>query len=762
VSDNPSSLIGRSVPRREDFRFVTGAGQFTDDLCPHDLLHGFVLRSRWAHGSKLRIDSTAAQGMPGVRLVLTASHLAEAGLDNVPVDLPPPGHTFETWSPSPQPILANKEVRYVGDALAFIVAETLAQARDAAEVLEIELTELPPVVDLRHAEPDFVYEEGDAAAAAAAFTASASVVRAEFRINRVDAMPIEPRGCIGAHQDGRFTLHVSTQRVQIIQRALADRVFKVPREQVHVIAPDTGGGFGQKNGLYPEYVLCLEAARRLGQPVKWVPDRAEGLSSGCHARDNLFSISASLDTDERITSIVATRTMNMGAYTSSRSMVPVQNGITHLTGVYRVPAAHVRVEGVLTNTAPTCSYRGAGRPENVYACERLVDIIARKLNRNPIAFRRENLIGTAQMPWTSPLGTRFEAHDFADLLDRALTGIEHNGFGERQRRSAKAGMLRGIGVCLFAEDLHGSHEPIPARLEWTGDRLDLIVGTGSAGHSHETTFVQVAAETLGLPMARFGFRQSDTARMAEGVGTAASWSLTLGGSSVQLAAEAAIDKGREIASTLLEVADRDIVFANGGFGVIGTDLRVGWDAIFAAEPTFRAQGSFEGSGQNVPAGCHACEVEVDPETGMAEILGYTIVQDSGVVINPMIFRGQLHGGAAQGIGQGWMEDIVYDPDSGQLLSGSLADYALPRASDLPKIDASIRQTRAHDNPLGVKGVGEAAATGSTAAFANAMLDALWPFRILHIDPPFTAPKVWNAIRTATDQGETLRGSKPHA
>jgi aerobic carbon-monoxide dehydrogenase large subunit len=759
MTGDPSSLIGRSVPRREDFRFVTGAGTFTDDLCPHGLLHGFVLRSRWAHGTELGIDARAATAMPGVRLVLTADALAEAGLDCVPVDLPPPGHSFANWSPLAQPVLASPDVRYVGDALAFVVAETLAQATDAGEALQIELTELPPVVDLRRAEPDFVYEEGDAAATAVAFAASASVVRAELLVNRVDAMPIEPRGCIGAYRDGRFTLHVSTQRVQIIQRALADRVFKVPREQVHVIAPDTGGGFGQKNGLYPEYVLCLEAARRLGQPVKWVPDRGDGLSSGCHARDNLFSISASLDRKERITSIVATRTMNMGAYHSSRSMVPVQNGITHLTGVYHVPAAHVRVEGVLTNTAPTCSYRGAGRPENVYACERLIDIIARTLNRDPIAFRRKNLIGTRLMPWTSPLGTRFEGHDFAGLLDRALSGVEYDSFRKRQRKAARAGMLRGIGVCLFAEDLHGSHEPIPARLEWADDRLDLIVGTGSAGHGHETTFVQVAAETLGLPMERFGFRQSDTARMAEGVGTAASWSLTLGGSSVRLAAEAAIDRGREIASTLLEVTGRDIVFKDGEFGVVGTDLSVSWDAIFAAEPAFRAHGSFEGSGQNVPAACHACEVEVDPETGMAEILGYTIVQDSGVVINPMIFRGQLHGGMAQGVGQGWMEQIVYDPQNGQLLSGTLADYALPRASDLPKIDASIVQTRAHDNPLGVKGVGEAAATGSTAAFANAVLDALWPLRILHIDPPFTPPKVWNAIRKATDQSVALPGNK---
>jgi carbon-monoxide dehydrogenase large subunit len=748
MTAEPKSLVGRSIPRREDFRFVTGTGQFTDDLSPQGLLHGFTVRSRWAHGTKLRIDASAALGMPGVRLVLTAGLLAEAGLDCVPVDLPPPGHTLETWSPSAQPILANEDVRYVGDALAFIVADTLSEAQDAAEALEIELSELAPVLDLQQAKPDFVYEEGDAAATAAALRNAASVINANFLVNRVDAMPIEPRGCIGSHLDGYFTLHVSTQRVQIIQRALADRVFKVPRDQMRVVAPDTGGGFGQKNGLYPEYVLCLESSRRLGQPVKWVPDRSEGLSAGCHARDNIFSVTAGVNADGRIISIVANRTMNLGAYTSSRSMVPVQNGITHLTGVYNVPAAHVRVVGALTNTAPTCSYRGAGRPENVYACERLIDIIARTLDRDPIAFRRENLVKPALMPWMSPLGTRFEAQNFGNLLDRALICIGHKDFDKRRRQSAKTGMLRGLGVCLFAEDLHGSHEPIPARLEWKNDRLDLIVGTGSAGHGHETSFVQVAAEVLGLPMARFGFRQSDTARMAEGVGTAASWSMTLGGSSVRLAADAAIDRGREIASALLEVAASDIAFANGGFSVVGTDMTVGWDAIFTAEPTFRVRGSFNGLGGNVAAGCHACEVEIDPQTGMAAILGYVIVQDSGAVINPMIFEGQLHGGMAQGIGQGWMEQIIYDPDSGQLLSGSLADYALPRASDFSKIDAYLLQTRAPDNPLGVKGVGEAAATGAPAAFANAMLDALWPLRILHIDLPLTPPKIWNSIRMA--------------
>jgi carbon-monoxide dehydrogenase large subunit len=427
---------------------------------------------------------------------------------------------------------------------------------------------------------------------------------------------------------------------------------------------------------------------------------------------------------------------------------PVQNGLTHLTGVYGVKTAHVRVEGVLTNTAPTCSYRGAGRPENVYVCERLIDIMARGTGEDPIAFRRANLVRRTEMPWTSPLGTHFARQDFELLLDDALKSMDHDGLAARRARSAKLGRLRGFGVCLFAEDLHGSHEPIKARLEWTGERLDLIVGTGSAGHSHETTFLQVAAETLAMPMDRLGFHQSDTARMAEGVGTAASWSMTLGGSSARLAAEAAVERGREIAGNILEASSAGIMFDEGSFRVAGTDRSVTWDAVFAAEPGFRVDGCFNGTGQNVPAACHACEVEADRETGAIVLSGYAIAQDSGIVINPMVFEGQLHGGAAQGIGQSWFEQIVYDSASGQLLTGSLADYGVPRASDLPRMSISVRSTPAHDNPLGVKGVGEAAATGAPAAFANAVLDALWPLGITELDPPFTPEKLWRAIKNA--------------
>jgi len=739
------ALIGRSVRRREDQRFTTGRGQFTDDLLLPGQLHGLVVRSAWASGTDLSINAATARTLPGVHLVLTGDDLQGTGLAYVPVDLPPPGHSFETWSATPQPTLAWREVRYVGDPVAFIVADDLALARQAAEALEISVTETPARLEIATTKADFSYAEGDAAAVHAAMDGSTKKITSTLRVHRVDALPLEPRGCIGVHKDGQFTLYVSTQRVQIIQRALADRVFGVARERMRVVAPDTGGGFGQKNGLYPEYVLCLEAARRLGRPVKWIAERSEGLNAGCHARDNLFTVTACVNEHGRITAVDAIRRMNIGAYASSRAMVPVQNGLTHLTGVYAIPLAHVRVEGVLTNTAPTCSYRGAGRPENVYACERMLDIVARHTRQDPIALRRAHLVRPDQMPWTSPLGTRFELQDFGALLDSALLRAEHNDFERRRISARRSGLLRGFGVCLFAEDLHGSHEPIPAKLKWNGSTLEVVVGTGSAGHGHETTFLQIAAERLGIPMEQLGFKQSDTAQMSEGVGTAASWSTTLGGSSVRLAADAAIKKGRDIASMLLETSAADIVFDHDRFRVVGTDRSASWSNVFAAVPDFQADGCFSGLGQNVPAACHACEVEIQSATGTCTIVSYAIVQSSGTVINPMIFAGQLHGGMAQGIGQNWMEEIVYDKETGQLLSGTLADYALPRACDIPAPNTAVVETPACDNPLGVKGVGEAAATGSPAAFANAVLDALWPLGVVHLDPPFTPEKLWRVI-----------------
>lgn len=756
------SWIGKRLRRQEDHRFLAGRGQFVDDLAADGVLHGVVVRAPLAHAWLRALDLDAARAVPGVRLVLSAADLDAAGIGTLPLDLKPPGAAVPGAHPALQPVLVAEEVRFTGEAVAFVVAETREAARDGAEAVIAEYDPLPAVVTVEQAldGPDLAWAgsvtnlalrhaEGDAEAATAAFAVAAHVVGIALDVHRVEALPMEPRGCIGAFDPATgFTLQVSTQRVHLIQRALADHIFRVPRTQVRVVAPDTGGGFGQKNGLYPEYVLCLEAARRLGRLVKWIAERTESFASNNHGRDNHFRAEAALDGAGRLLAMRATRAMNLGAYTSPRSMIPVRNGLTHLTGVYRVPAAHIAVAGLLSNTACTSPYRGAGRPENVYLCERLVDRIARRLGADPVAFRRANLVRTEAMPWTSPLGTRFAGVDPGAMLERCLDLADHTGFADRRAASAARGLLRGFGVALFAEDLHGSHEPLPAHLRAEAGRLVLLVGSGSAGHGHETAFRQLAAERLGLAPEEIGFVQSDTARIPDGIGTAASWSLTLGGSSVHLAALAAIEAARGVAARLLGVPGDSVAFDAGLFRSGASNRALGWADILAAEPGFAVSAAYPGHGETLPVGCHAAEVEVDPETGIIHLLRFGVAQEAGVLLNPMLVEGQLHGGVVQGVGQGWMEAIRYDAD-GQLLSGSLMDYAAPRASDLPDIATTLSETVAEENPLGVKGVGEAAATGSTAAFVNAVLDALVPLGVEDIATPVTPERVWAAISAAS-------------
>lgn len=751
-----------SLRRVEDARFLRGEGCFVDDLASPDTLAGWVLRSPHGHARILSVDVTEAAASPGVVLILTAADLARSGLTTVPLDLPPPGRSLADMRHLEQPILAGEEVRYVGDPVAFVVARDAASAQAAAERIVIDYEDLPAVCDLRDAARNaasvwsdgrdnvvFAHVEGDPDAVGGAFASASRVVRCSLAVNRVDALALEPRGCVAEHDPdtGTFTLHVSTQRVHVLQRALADRVFHVPRHAMRVVAPDTGGGFGQKNGLYPEYVLCLEAARRTGRPVKWIATRSEGLASDNHGRDNHFEVEAALDASHRILAVRVLRLMSLGAYTSPRSMVPALNGLTHLTGVYHVGAASAEVRGVLTSAAPTCPYRGAGRPESVFCCERMMDLIARALGVDPVAFRRMNLLDSRAMPWTSPLGTRFDLLDFEALLDRALDAAQAEGFARRRAASEAIGRRRGLGVALYAEDLHGSEEPVTARLRAESGSLALLVGTGSAGHGHETSFLQIVSERLHIPVDRLIFRQSDTASIPDGVGTAASWSITLGGSSAALAADAAIIEARTVAARLLGASSDLIEFSEGWFRAAGSNEVLGWGEILAAEPDFDVRAAFTGHGSTVNGGCHVCEVEIDPETGEVAITAFTAAHDFGRLVNPMLVEGQVHGGVAQGVGQAWMEEISYDP-SGQLISGSMSDYAIPRAGDLPSIEVRLMETPSVDNPLGVRGMGEAAATGSTPAFVNAVLDALAPLGIDHIDPPATSAKIWRAVEDA--------------
>lgn len=759
--DQGRPALGEPMRRLEDARFVTGSAIFIDDIALPNMLHAAVLRSPYAHARIRSMATDDAAALAGVRLVLTSRELVAAGLTTIPLDIPPPGRSVASMAAFEQPILAGKAVRYVGEPVAFVVAESATLARDAAEAVAVDYEELPARIGISQESPRdgdtvFRFEEGDADATEAAFATAARRIRAVLHNNRVHAMPIEPRGAIGAYDidDASFTLRVGTQRVHILQRALADRVFRVPRDRMRVIAPDTGGGFGQKNGLYPEYVLCLEAARRLGQPVKWISGRGEALASDNHGRGNVFVAEAALDASDKILAIRAERIIDIGAFAAPRGMIPVNNGLSHLTGVYRVPAAHVTVTGHTTNTGTTSPYRGAGRPENVFCCERLIDIVAREIGCDPIAFRRLNLLSVAAMPWLSPLGTHFADVDVTLALDEALRLIDHAGFAERRAVAKANGRLAGLGVALFAEDLHGSMEPITVRIAHANGRLAVFTGTGSAGHGHETVFLQIVSQRLGLPVDRLDFVQSDTRAVPDGIGTAASWSATLGGSSALIAADAAIARATDIAAGLLGLASDEVTFADGLFQSIATNRTADWNDILAADPAFSVTGAFEGHGQSVSIGCHACEVEVDPDTGAVAITRAAIFQDCGRVLNPLIVEGQLHGGFAQGVGQGWLEEIVHDAESGQLVSGELTDYALPRADHFPPIATSLGHMPTTDNPLGVKGIGESAATGATPAFVNAVVDALAPLGIVDLPPPLTPRVIRGAIANAMTRGES--------
>lgn len=738
--------------RIEDHRFLTGEARFLDDLPLDGALHGVVLRAPHAEAQIAALDAGAARAMPGVHLVLTANELAaelgRTGVVTLPLDLPPPDHALADFRDREQPVLARDRVRHVGEPVAFVVADTPALAQDAAEAIEVDYAYAPPRPPLAddRAEVMFRFERGDSAATDRAFAAAARVEAFDLPVNRVHAMPLEPRGAIGAHDadTDSFTLHVGTQRVHLIQRALADRVLGVARDRMRVIAPDTGGGFGQKNGLYPEHVLCLVAARMLGRPVKWIATRSEGMAADCHGRANHFRIQAALDSTGDVTALRVRRRIDLGAWLAPRAMVTAENGLTHLTGVYGIASAHVTVEGVATSTAPTCPYRGAGRPENVFACERMIDTLARRLGRDPLAFRRSQLVPARAMPWRTPLGTVLDGFDIAAVLEGALARIDAGTLAARHTTQAPDGRLQGLGVALFVEDLHGSGEPAPARIALLNGKLRLSVATGSTGHGHETTFVRLVAARLGLRANRVAFVQSDTGVIPDGIGTAASWSVTLGGSSVALAADAAVARGCRVAARLLDAGE--VTFDDGVFRA--RNRSCDWDQVLAADPGFAVDGVFTGNGGTVSIGAHACAVRVDAETGAVTLDRAAVVQDCGRALDPALVAGQLHGGFAQGAGQGWMEQVGYDLQSGQLLTGGLSDYAVPRAADLPPIATALVANGAAGNPLGVKGIGESAATGATAAFVNAVVDALAPLGVHDIAPPLTPCAVRSAIAAA--------------
>jgi carbon-monoxide dehydrogenase large subunit len=764
--------FGQSVARTEDARLLTGRGRYTDDVTLPGQAYAYLVRSPHAHADILAIDTHEASRAPGVLAVLTGADLEADGIGHLPCMFPLVQKDGSPLVTPPRPALAVGHVRHVGEPVVLIVAKTAAQARDAADLVYIDYADRPAVVALDEAvEPGapqiwdeapgnlcFDWERGDAAATDDAFARAAHVVALDLVNNRIIPNPLEERACNGAWDEatGKMTLHVGSQGVHNLRRQLARHIFQMPEEKIHVLTGDVGGGFGMKIFLYPEYVLVLYAARRLGRPVKWTSERSEGFVSDDHGRDNLTRAELALDEDGRFLGLRVRTLANLGAYLSNYAPFIPTDGTGMLAGVYRTPAIHVSVRGVFTNTQPVDAYRGAGRPEAAYVIERIVDAAARKLNLSPAEIRRRNFIPADAMPFRTATGVTYDSGDFRRNMEDALVMADWDGFPARRSESRARGRLRGIGLSTYIEACSGGG-PEQATIQVDGEgRVTVLIGTQSNGQGHETAYTQIVADRLGIAPELITIIQGDSERISFGAGTGGSRSIPVGGASLARSAAQVIEKARTKAAEMLEAAPVDLEFADGAFTIVGTDRRVTFQEVArAAAPApgalaFDEVARWSPPAATYPNGCHICELEVDPETGSVEILRYVVVDDFGKVLNPSLLAGQIHGGIAQGIGQALTERCVFDRESGQLLTGSLMDYALPRADTLPFVELALNEVPCRTNALGMKGAGEAGAIGAPPAVINALVDALAAYGVTHVDMPATPETVWRLIRgTAT-------------
>jgi carbon-monoxide dehydrogenase large subunit len=769
--------IGQPVRRVEDRRFITGRGRYLDDIVRPRQAQAVFLRSPYAHANIRAIDTAAATTVPGVLAVLTGDDLARDGLGTVPCVSGLTNRDGSAAAMPKRPAIMVDRVRHVGDTVAMVVAETAAIARDAAERIAVEYEPLASVTDTVGAltpgaaqvwgeapgNLSFNWEVGDAAAVAQAAARARHRVSLTLVNNRVVVNSMEPRGAIGEYDPGEdaYTLWSSTQGSHFVRNLLAEHVFHIPENRIRVVTPDVGGGFGMKLFLYPEHVLVLWAANRIGRAVKWVPDRADSFMTDTQGRDNVTRLDLALDENLKFLGLSVEIIANMGAYLSNFAPeIPTFSGAVMHSGVYAIPAIHVAVRGVFTNTTPVDAYRGAGRPEAAYALERLLDTAARRLRVAGDELRRRNLIASAAMPYSTPLGLVYDSGDFAHNLDQALTSADVAGFTGRRRAARARGHYRGIGHAVYIEQSgFPPDEFAELRFDPSGT-LTILMGSQSSGQGHQTAYAQLAAEKLGLDLDKIRVQQGDTAAIAFGRGTGGSRSIPVGGGALFHAADKLIAKGKKIAAHLLEAAEADIAFADGEFAIAGTDRKLSLEAVARAafnppqlpadvEPGFAESGHFTPPAPTFPNGVHVCEVEIDPETGVVRIERYLVVDDFGVVINPLLLAGQVNGGIAQGVGQAMLEHTVFDPDNGQLVSGTFLDYALPRADDLPALEFAYNIVPCRTNPLGVKGAGEAGAIGSPPALINAIVDAIAKLGIDHVDMPATPETLWRAIRAAT-------------
>jgi carbon-monoxide dehydrogenase large subunit len=768
--------IGQSIKRFEDGRLLRGGGRFHDDVNVAGQTHAVIVRSIHAHARIRGIDTTAARQAPGVVAIFTGADLAKEPLGTMQMTLKrkrPDGSPM--WAPAHRGLTAER-ARYVGDPLALVIAETRAQAEDAADLVVVDYEPLASITSTADAVepasakvwdecPDNVsnlFEVGDRVATDAAFASAHQVVKRRYVITRVHAQFMEPRGALGVwdpHEE-RYTLYADVQYPHRVRNALATNIFKIPEHQIRVIVGDVGGAFGTKGWQYPEHKLVLWAARKVGRPVKWVCERREAIPADEHARDNVTEAELALDASGRFLALRARTLANVGAYVSSdRNLLATFSNVPTLVGVYTFPVAYVQVLSVLTNTNSTAPYRGAGRPESTYVLERLIDDAAREIGRDRLELRRANMIPPSAMPYKTPLGVTYDCGDFERNMDAALKMADVSGFAARREASKARGKLRGLAVVNPIEQAAGP-QPEFAEIRFSpSGTATVFMGSKNQGQGHETTFKQILHERLGLDPAKVKYIDGDTDRVGWGMGTMGSRSTVIGGTALWKAADKVVAKGQKIAARLLEAAEGDVKFADGKFSVVGTDRAVALEEVARAafqpprlpagmEPGLYETGTFVPSSATWPNGCHVCEVEIDPDTGEVVIVGYSIVDDVGTVINPITLKGQIHGGVAQGLGQALMEQVVYDPESGQLLTASFMDYAMPRADTMPDMHIESRPVPTKLNPIGAKGAGEAGTVGALPAVINAVMDALAPVGVRELDMPASSERVWAAIQRA--------------
>ncbi|MBT3372893.1 MAG: xanthine dehydrogenase family protein molybdopterin-binding subunit [Rhodospirillaceae bacterium] len=765
--------IGQPVKRFEDRRLLSGEGRFINDINLAGQAHAVVVRSPHAHARIKSIARSAASAAPGVLGIFTGEDLAADGLGTM---LPTVQRKRPDGSPMfarSHPGLATGHVRFVGDPFLLILAETRSLALDAAELIEVDFDELPSVTDTARAAagkaavwdecPDNisnVFETGDGAATDAAFAKAAKIVYRRYVISRVYAHFMEPRGVIGNYDPGedRYTLYADVQYPHRVRNALASKIFKIPENKMRVIAGDVGGGFGTKGWQYPEHRLMLWASRKLGRPVKWSCERQEAILADEHGRDNISEAELALDAENRILGLRVRTLANVGAYVSSdRNLLATYSNVSTLVGVYDIPAAHVHVSCVMANTNGTAPYRGAGRPEATYVIERLLDDAAQELEIDRLELRRRNIIPSGAMPYRNAFGNIYDCGHFGENMERVLALADYDGFDGRRQEAAARGKLLGLGLANAIEKAASPGlEFAEIRFNPSGSAM-ILMGSKNQGQGHETIFRQIVAERLGIDPSDIQYIDGDTDRVAFGIGTNGSRSTVIGGSALWQAAGKIIEKGKRIAAHFMEADGGDIDFAAGAFTVTGTDRSMSLEDIaksafmHAKLPPGLEGGLFETStfspdANTFPNGAHVCEVEIDPDTGQVDLLRYSVVDDVGTVINPIGLKGQIHGGIAQGVGQALMEQVVYDPDNGQLLSGSFMDYTMPRADTTCAIQVESNPAPTKLNPLGAKGAGEAGTVGALPAVMNAVLDALAPLGVSELDMPATSQRVWSAIQ----------------